>query len=336
MRQYIYLSLVIATLFLCTNCVEEVDQNLLKNENRLAIDALITDKPGPYFVRLSKGARHFSRIPGTQSDSYLDAQSDASGEATVIITDDQGNKDVLEPVDPQEIAGGPNTFNRGCRGDFYNVVYDRFYRTTTAMLGTPGRTYTLTVLHEGREYKATTTMPLAAPAITKATLAVKTLQSVRGSKHPFYVPQISFKDPQPQENYYMFFANHLRENLNMSNNAWTMLYPTFIIFDDKFFNGQVNNLDIVQKIHDNYLDCVIRQYPIPSDVDPAFTTDLVVEMHSITKEAYEYYQALNKQLESDGGAYSAAPASPPGSFNNGALGLFRASGIRKVTIPYFK
>lgn len=55
-------------------------------------------------------------------------------------------------------------------------------------------------------------------------------------------------------------------------------------------------------------------------------------MQSISKEAYEYFNALQAQIKNDGGALSPTPATPPGNFSNGALGFFKVVAIRRKTI----
>lgn len=52
-----------------------------------------------------------------------------------------------------------------------------------------------------------------------------------------------------------------------------------------------------------------------------------IRLYSLTREAYEYFNILNKQLEINGNIYKPAPASARGNISGGALGLFYATGI---------
>jgi hypothetical protein len=63
---------------------------------------------------------------------------------------------------------------------------------------------------------------------------------------------------------------------------------------------------------------------------PQSISGYYIEMHSLTKEAYEFYQSLLQQFRTDGGGYSPSPASPPTNMDNGALGFFRASAVSRV------
>ena len=58
--------------------------------------------------------------------------------------------------------------------------------------------------------------------------------------------------------------------------------------------------------------------------------DYFIEMHSLTKEGYDYYKVLIQMFKTDGGGYSPSPASPPTNMDNGALGFFRASAVNRV------
>ena len=52
-----------------------------------------------------------------------------------------------------------------------------------------------------------------------------------------------------------------------------------------------------------------------------------IRLCSLTKEAYDYFNVLRKQLQVDGNVYKPVPASAVGNIQGGALGLFWASNI---------
>lgn len=102
-------------------CVERVDVEEVIITPGLVVDGLITDRPGPHVVRLFRSSKPNSDMEWVD---YVKG-------ATVSITDDQGNKEVLV-----ETANG-------------------FYSTSAAYQGVIGRSYQLSIrTAEGKEYQS--------------------------------------------------------------------------------------------------------------------------------------------------------------------------------------
>ena len=89
---------------------------------RIVIEGLITDRPGPYTVKISKSGSYFNQpvLPPVSG-------------AQVIITDNISSTDTLKETKPG--------------------IY-----LTSKTRGIPGRTYTLKVLSENKEYTGSSTM----------------------------------------------------------------------------------------------------------------------------------------------------------------------------------
>jgi hypothetical protein len=112
-------------LFICCSCYQDViDIDLSEIEQKIVIEGTITNQPGPHTVKISKTASIY------QESSF----PKVSG-AKVIIYDDSGNIETLS----EKEAG----------------VYQ-----TSLLQGVPGRNYTLSVIAEGKEYLATSKMPV--------------------------------------------------------------------------------------------------------------------------------------------------------------------------------
>lgn len=281
-------------------CVEDFDLKLKNAEPRLVIEGLITNKQGPYYVRLTKS------IPGalTSNDnlSYSTDNAEPVMDAIVIITDDLNNIDTLKPyktIDSKEIY-----YNQG------------FYETTK-IKGTPGHTYYLKVIDKDQEYNASAYMPVI-PEIDSIGY-VKKISEKDGQE--FYVPLISFKEPQGIDNYYLIQLNEdFYSRIYSSVQEWK-----FSILSDTYLNPYVSNLNISTGANPRNF-----QYWSYKEGDSIY-----VALNSITKEVYNYYKILLEQFENDGGTYKPTPSSPPTNINNGGLGLFRASAIseRRTKIP---
>jgi len=334
MAKYILLMIVIITT-LCTSCVEKIDNRLLDQEN-LTIEGLITDQPGPYFVRVTLN---------TTIRSQNDSKNNPNANVTVVITDDQGNVDVLEPFFDLQKSDTTALYYAlreltGVGFSPFSVDEDRLFRTTSIQ-GVPGRTYTLTVIHNGQEYKAQALMPPSPPAL-QARFAIRPLGDVMFGQVNYYVPQVSFKEPQDEDNYYMFFLSMKDQPKYEHNNLWTTFSRVLLTFDDRLMEAEVKDFDIIKTTDNQFLNYKVlyTEWVIDNSdcTNPRFehpkNNPLQIEMHSIGKAAFDYYESLHQQRENDGGAYSTAPASPPTNFSNGALGFFRASGVSKTILKY--
>ncbi len=311
--QFLFITIV---LFL-SGCLQKVDSELFANQKRVVIDGLITNDAGPYFVRVAKSS---TRIGDFKSDpnQNLGYHRKVDGnlvyepikDAVVTIEDDMGNVDVLE------------LWNEPSRWPDRAATWADLgmYRTTTKMQGVAGHTYTLTVIHEGQKYESVVTIPPLSTSINQIKFESV---NIPGTDIPSgaYAPFVSFQEPQNSKDYYMFFYRKKPYYRNpRPEKFWTMLFTEYLIFDDKFLVENTQNLSLLPKN-------TLHELPRISDVTGSTVT---VEMHSISPKAFDYYQALNEQIRNDGGAYSAAPASPPTNISNGALGFFRASSVNQV------
>ena len=117
--------LIILSLFIITSCEKEIDLNLDDKSGQIVIEANVTDQAGSYFVKITKS------VAFTQANEYPAVEN-----ATVTLTDDLGQTEILE------------------------YIGNGSYQTST-FLGQSGRTYTLKVLAEGKEYLAQSKMPEA-------------------------------------------------------------------------------------------------------------------------------------------------------------------------------
>ena len=165
----------------------------------------------------------------------------------------------------------------------------------STLQGTPGRTYTLDVTTDGKEYVASSTMPLP---VGIDSLAIE--NSPFGSNLRKLI-DVHFTDPAGIKNYYRFVV--MRNGIISSN---------IYLYDDRIQDGQ----------------------PITSvlSVDTLQTGDtLVVFLQGIDEGVYNDFRTA-QQISGDRGSFSASPANPLSNFNNGALGYFSAYAIRSKLI----
>jgi hypothetical protein len=169
------------------------------------------------------------------------------------------------------------------------------YRTSV-LHGSQGSTYTLRVVAGGKEYDAQSTMP--------ARVAIDTLAALHARESDgdqVYNLYVFFKDPPEPGNYYRL---NLRVSVPISPDS--IDGRRYHLYSDKLTNGN----ESVVRIR-------LRNYFSPGDT-------VWVDLLSIDKASYDYFNTLNNILTSDRSPTSLAPANPNTNLTNGALGYFTA------------
>jgi len=292
--------LLATTLSSCYNVLSD-DVTTAEHTPRLVVNGLITNEElVRHFVRLSLTTRPTS--PNTRN--YTPVTN-----ATVTIRDDQGNVSVLyQSNNKYSILDGFNDSDRTWADMGYYFSDIR---------GVPGRTYKLTIVYNGQTYEASATMPQKAPE-----LELK-------YEDDYELPFVYFDEPQDQKNYYLFYYNSSKNGKdgprnywrrdNIPRTMWSIFALQNILYDDTYLPAKVERLNIYQDLN--------RQTRDSLDYGSA-----TVEMHSVTKEVYDLFQALEQQKENDGGAFSSLSANLPSNISNGALGFFRASATSRKEV----
>lgn len=177
-----YGSLII--LFSFSSCEKVIDIDLNSAAPKIVVEGSISDQAAPYSVKISK----------TVNFNEPNVFPPVSG-ALVSIYDDLGNHETLT-----ETSAGT-------------------YIAST-LQGVPGRTYTLNITDNGKNYSARSTMP---QPVKIDTVYSKNLSFPEGFGITVFV---GFKDPPGYENYYRFIqiVNGIPKN-------------TFYVISDQYQNG---------------------------------------------------------------------------------------------------
>lgn len=157
-----------------------------------------------------------------------------------------------------------------------------------------GATYSLDVTVNGKNYQAISTMP---NKINLDTLTYQ-FQPASAFNDEGYFLFLNFQDPQ-EENYY--------RGTVLVNGEPTKGITDLYIFDDQFTNGNYIVIPVFGEIYTQ------------GDV-------VSVDLYSLTKAGYKYYETLG-QITSNSGGGNVAPANPTNNWNNGALGNFNVYGL---------
>jgi hypothetical protein len=170
---------------------------------------------------------------------------------------------------------------------------------TSVLHGSQGRIYSLRVVAEGKEYDAVSTMPLRVPIDTLVALRAR-----ESDGDQIYNLYVFFKDPPEPGNYYRM---NIRVSVPISPDS--IDGRRYHLYNDKLTNGN----EAMVKIR-------MRNYFSPGDT-------VWVDLLSIDRASYDYFNTLNNILTSDRSPTSLAPANPTTDLTNGALGYFAAYSV---------
>lgn len=256
MKNTIYILLAV---FFLSSCLEVIDLKHDDNAPVLIVDGVITNQPGPHFVKLS------TTISFNSSKRALEVE-----DATVTLSNDLGEEEQLLHI-------GSGTYQ------------------ITTMQGEVGRTYDLNVDYDGQTYTSQSTM---LPVSEIAEMASNFRQATSLSDAGYYVSMAALVSVPDQINYY----------------RWK------VYKSDSLFSGKE---DIIVA-EDEYAEGSFEfEFEYPFELND----DVKVEMLSLNKDAFDYYNGLTEVLSSDGGLFSPPPVNAPSNISNGALGLFQANAV---------
>lgn len=306
MKTIFYIIVYLCGVVLLGSCYEKIgDITFENNDLPIVINALITNKPGPYFVQVSKASNKQAIDEQPEGNPFkVHSPYNPIIDATVMLSDDQGSQEVLRPYNTVHPFDKDKSFSQ------YG-----FYQTSGKIQGTPGRTYTLTVQYEGKSYKATATLPLLGPAL-----------SANPDSDCF--PLLSFDQSLNAHDDYIFFydlGQGDQKNVpleypyvsKLHENIWTLFTDKRIVVDGQHLPSIVKDWNVYKLQETNTSFC--------------FYDKVWIEMHRVSKQTYEYYQALIAQ-EINTGLFNTPSATPPTNFSNGALGFFRTSSVQKLVV----
>jgi len=178
------------------------------------------------------------------------------------------------------------------------------YKSST-LTGQPGRTYLLNVNADGNNYSAISHMPNK--VLIDSIFYIKRPNNRFGE--PGYDIYVMFKDPPELGNYYRLnvHAGYLVPSDSVDGRRYRL-------YSDKLTNGD----EMEERVR-------TRSLVVPGDT-------ITIDLLSIDKSAYDYFNTLRDILTSDGAATSLAPANPNTNLSNGALGYFSAYTMDRKTI----
>ncbi|MFN8208101.1 MAG: DUF4249 family protein [Bacteroidales bacterium] len=309
--QLCFKGLCITVLPLLFGCVEEFEYKIPNGEKRVCIVGRLSVGNGPFYIRLTEV---ISKIPRYDNDFSINLFP-AIKNAKIFISDDFGNTDTLVPS--IEVPGfkykpdkGYYRIDLGGNDTFFTYdvnypIYEKGFYKTKNLSVVDNRRYYLVVDVEGKRYEANEFVN-SLPKIDSVEFLLKTSPK-DGSES--YIPKIFFTENGNVNNFYLVqFHDDLFYDLYRQNYIWE-----FYIIDkrisNKFDQGFI--VDLTKNLNSN--------------TKFFYGDSIQIILSSITPDAFNYFSSLLTQFDTDGGAYSSTPSSPPTNIKGGALGYFLAT-----------
>ena len=176
-------SLLLCTIVWMVSCTKELKVNVSNENDRVVIDALVTDQLTPYTVQLSK------TLAIDQGNNFP-----AINNAFVTIGDDAGHLDTLP------------------------LVTNGLYTTKGARQGVVGRTYFLTVQVDGQTYVAQDKL-LSVSKIDTMNSVYQAAGSGLGITENGYYIYYSFKDIHAPNSLNYYYYEVYRNNISVLNSS---------------------------------------------------------------------------------------------------------------------
>lgn len=292
MKKIIVFSLLLTAL---QGCEKGVDFKLAEVEEKLVVEATIENNEAPVVV-LSRSLNYFSKIsPQLLAGSFVH-------NAEIVISDGTKTHQLKEYSVP---AGNGYTLY------YYSIDSAQL---STAVIGKLKTTYTIKVLANGKEYRATTTIP----DITKRvdSLWWKPLPNDTSGKKA--VVMVKATDPVGFGDYVRYWTKRNREPF----------LPGFTsVYDDLVIDGTSYVLVVEPGVD--------RNGKIDFD-DPSFDRGdtVTLKLSNIDKATYDFWRTMEYTYASVGNPFS-SPIKVMNNISNGALGYFGgyASQYKTVIIP---
>ena len=298
------------------SCIDPLNVDTELSKEILVVEGAITTLSGPHRVLLSKSAKY-----GSVLDGFIKKEVGA----TVWVRDEDGDQ------------------------VFFTELEDGSYYTPESYRAKVGKKYSLFVtLANGSRYVSTPEEILPAPPIDSLIVLFKTLPSFGEiSLNTGIEIYARWKDPVSIDNYYLWEAEGIyklnsRPDLHEIKDGNGTIIPDPLPCCDVCYVTENDLNTELRLFKDNLTDgkesTEIAVF-IPDDGKRFMERYMaIVKQHSLTKEAYQFYDLLKNQLSIQGNIFDPPPATIRGNMINldnpdeSVIGFFRASDVQTDTI----
>lgn len=291
--KFIYYFILILVI---TSCTKEVKIDIPGYKEQLVIDGSI-ETGSQAIVLLSKTSDIYA---ATNLNAYLNG---FVSDATVIISDGITTETLTKiyidslPSNLQQIAAGLFGVPIDSLSNFNLSVYV----SSTNMKGEPGKSYSLTVKHEGKTYTSTT-------SIQQPTSLDSLYWKPQGNLLDYGFSWAKLSDPPSANDAYKWEVKYL------SDPTFSKTFNPY--FNDKFFNGLSFEFayENPMSFNDPSISPQFQGYFKKGDI-------IVVKFSKLGQKEYNFFEKKYNQMYSGGNPF-ATPTNIPTNINGGALGIW--------------
>ena len=256
--------------------------------------------------------------PNLPSKLVVDAQIESGTQPIVVLSTSLNYFESIDTADLNKsfvrnakvtLSDGTKTstlkqFEQVLPGGFKYVYYSNDpSKPLSAIIGTFGKTYLLSIEFNGEIYTSTTTIPLLTKKIDS--LFFKIVPN-RPSTDSFRIVSAKITDPPGLGNYIRYFTKVNTQQFFPGNNS---------VFDDDIIDGKTYTVDIPRGVDKNF--------PLERENYGFFKKGdtVLIKYSNIDKSTYDFWRTWEFTYQSVGNPFS-SPGVVIGNVSNGALGAF--------------
>ena len=292
--KYLSFSIVFASLWSCT---KEVQIDIPGYKEQLVVDGRI-ETGQPAIVLLSKSSNVYS---STNYESYLNSFVDDA----IVVLSNGTQTDTLTKICTDDLPPGLEQVAAGIFGIPAEILVNLHLCAYVSMnmLGEVGKTYTMQISHQGKQYQASS-------KILNPTAADSLYWKPEGNFTDRGFSWVQLSDPAATSDSYLWEVKYLQDvQFSKTFNPY---------FNDKFFNGLTFEFtyENPMSFNDPNGNDAYRGYYQLGDT-------IVVKLSKIGGKEYNYFEKKYNQIYS-GGSPFAVPTNIPTNIEGGALGVWVA------------
>ena len=292
--KHLSFSIVFASLWSCT---KEVQIDIPGYKEQLVVDGRI-ETGQPAIVLLSKSSNVYS---STNYESYLNSFVDDA----IVVLSNGTQTDTLTKICTDDLPPGLEQVAAGIFGIPAEILVNLHLCAYVSMnmLGEVGKTYTMQISHQGKQYQASS-------KILNPTAADSLYWKPEGNFTDRGFSWVQLSDPAATSDSYLWEVKYLQDvQFSKTFNPY---------FNDKFFNGLTFEFayENPMSFNDPNGNDAYRGYYQLGDT-------IVVKLSKIGGKEYNYFEKKYNQIYS-GGSPFAVPTNIPTNIEGGALGVWVA------------